>query len=60
MDNATKTKTLVATQDFTDKQGTKRRKDEQFQAQNDQEAQEYIRQGQAREATESQQQQKQR
>ena len=56
MENATKTK-LVATQDFTDKQGTKRRKDEQFQAQNDQEAQEYIRQGQARDASQQQQQQ---
>lgn len=46
---------LVATQEFTDKQGRTHKANETFEVQNDQEAQEYISNGQARKA-ESQQQ----
>ena len=40
---------LTAVQKFTDKQGRSHEKNESFEVQNDQEAQEYIRQGQAKE-----------
>ena len=38
---------LVAKQKFTDQNGTTRNVGDQFEVQNDQEAQQYIRQGQA-------------
>lgn len=40
---------LTATQQFADKQGVTHQKGESFEVQNDQEAQEYIRKGQAQE-----------
>ena len=41
---------LIATKQFTDKQGQQRQANESFEARNDQEAQEYIKNGQARQA----------